>query len=93
MAWTFPELVAYASRGAWVRAGDVLGSGTCGDGCLAELWGRHSDQVPVPLQISDVVRMTVEGLGTIENRIVQGACAVTIPPARSRATVHPESQL
>ncbi len=88
MAWTFPELVAYASRGAWVRAGDLLGSGTCGNGCLAELWGRHVDQPPAPLQIGDVVRMTVEGLGTIENRIVEGAAAVAIPPARSRSIVH-----
>ena len=41
MGWTFEEMVAYASRGTWVRPGDVLGSGTCGNGgCLAELWGR-----------------------------------------------------
>ena len=39
MAWSFEELVAYASRGAWIRPGDVLGSGTCGNGCLFELWG------------------------------------------------------
>jgi 2-keto-4-pentenoate hydratase/2-oxohepta-3-ene-1,7-dioic acid hydratase in catechol pathway len=37
MAWTFEEMLAYASRGTWVRPGDVLGSGTCGSGCLAEL--------------------------------------------------------
>ena len=41
MAWSFPELVSYASRGTWVRPGDVLGSGTCGNGCLLELWGRR----------------------------------------------------
>ena len=42
MGWPFEELLAYASRGTWVRAGDVLGSGTCGNGgCLAELWGRR----------------------------------------------------
>ena len=84
MAWTFPELVAYASRGAWVRAGDVLGSGTCGNGCLAERWGRRGEQVPPPLQVGDVVRMTVEGLGTIENRIVEGAAPKAIPRARPR---------
>ena len=28
MGWTFEEMIAYASRGTWVRAGDVLGSGT-----------------------------------------------------------------
>jgi 2-keto-4-pentenoate hydratase/2-oxohepta-3-ene-1,7-dioic acid hydratase (catechol pathway) len=35
MGWPFEELIAYASRGTEVRAGDVLGSGTCGNGgCL-----------------------------------------------------------
>ena len=30
-----------------VRAGDVLGSGTCGNGgCLAELWGRRGRADP-----------------------------------------------
>ena len=47
MGWTFEEMVAYASRGTWVRPGDVLGSGTCGNGgCLAELWGRRGDADP-----------------------------------------------
>ncbi len=42
MGWPFEELVSYASRGSRVRPGDVLGSGTCGNGgCLAELWGRR----------------------------------------------------
>ncbi|GAA3165935.1 fumarylacetoacetate hydrolase family protein [Nonomuraea salmonea] len=52
MAWTFEELAAYASRGARIRPGDVLGSGTCGNGgCLAELWGRNGRQDPPPLQV------------------------------------------
>ena len=42
MRWTFPQLVAYASRDSVVRAGDLLASGTTGGGgCLAELWGRQ----------------------------------------------------
>jgi 2-keto-4-pentenoate hydratase/2-oxohepta-3-ene-1,7-dioic acid hydratase in catechol pathway len=40
MGWPFAELVAYASQDSVVRPGDFLGSGTCGGGCLAELWGR-----------------------------------------------------
>ena len=32
---------SYASRGAGCGPGDVLGSGTCGSGCLLELRGRH----------------------------------------------------
>ena len=44
MSWTFEEMAAYASRGTVVRPGDVLGSGTCGNGgCLAELWGVRGD--------------------------------------------------
>jgi 2-keto-4-pentenoate hydratase/2-oxohepta-3-ene-1,7-dioic acid hydratase in catechol pathway len=81
MGWPFQELIAYASRGTEVRAGDVLGSGTCGNGgCLAELWGRRGELSPPPLQPGDVVEMTVEGIGTIRNRVVAG---VDLPPVRA----------
>ena len=81
MGWPFEELVAYASRGTEVRAGDVLGSGTCGNGgCLAELWGRRGELSPPPLQPGDVVEMTVEGIGTIRNRVVPG---LVLPPVRA----------
>ncbi|MGY1733294.1 fumarylacetoacetate hydrolase family protein [Geodermatophilus sp. SYSU D01045] len=81
MGWPFEELVAYASRGTEVRAGDVLGSGTCGNGgCLAELWGRRGDAAPPPLRPGDVVEMTVEGIGTIRNRVVEG---IELPPVRA----------
>ena len=69
MGWPFAELVAYASQDSVVRPGDVLGSGTCGSGCLAELWGRNGAKTPPPLKTGDVVRMTVEGIGTIENTV------------------------
>jgi 2-keto-4-pentenoate hydratase/2-oxohepta-3-ene-1,7-dioic acid hydratase in catechol pathway len=82
MAWSFEELVAYASRGTWVRAGDVLGSGTCGGGCLAELWGRSGRKEPRPLAVGDVVTMNVEGIGTISNPVVAGADPVPVPRAR-----------
>ena len=83
MGWPFEELISYASRGTWVRAGDVLGSGTCGNGgCLAELWGRGGDQPP--LRPGDVVEMTVEGIGTIRNRVVEGLELPPVRPARPR---------
>ena len=86
MGWPFAELVAYASRGTWVRAGDVLGSGTCGNGgCLAELWGRGGDGDPPPLKPGDVVEMTVEGIGTIRNRVVPGINLAPVKPARRRS--------
>ncbi|MCZ2826529.1 MULTISPECIES: fumarylacetoacetate hydrolase family protein [unclassified Modestobacter] len=85
MGWPFEELIAYASRGTVVRAGDVLGSGTCGNGgCLAELWGRRGEQAPPPLRPGDVVEMTVEGIGTVRNRVVPGVQLPPVAPARPR---------
>ncbi len=81
MGWPFEELIAYAARGTWVRAGDVLGSGTCGNGgCLGELWGRNGRLDPPPLRPGDVVELTVEGIGTVRNRVVPGA---ELPPVRA----------
>jgi 2-keto-4-pentenoate hydratase/2-oxohepta-3-ene-1,7-dioic acid hydratase in catechol pathway len=82
-AWSFPEMVAYASRGTEVRASDILGSGTCGGGCLVELWGRNGgERVPPPLVIGDTVTMEVDGLGAIENTVVPGLPVHPVPPAR-----------
>jgi len=84
MAWRFEELIAYASRGTWVMPGDILASGTCGGGCLAELWGRRGVKDPAPLKPGDVVTLTVEGIGTISNRVAEPVEAVPLPPARTR---------
>jgi 2-keto-4-pentenoate hydratase/2-oxohepta-3-ene-1,7-dioic acid hydratase in catechol pathway len=85
MAWSFEEMLAYAARGANVRAGDLLASGTCGGGGLAEHWGRNGRLDPPPLKPGDVVTMTVEGIGTIRNRVVEGPSSVVeIPRARAR---------
>ena len=83
MAWSFPELVSYASRGTWVRPGDVLGSGTCGSGCLLELWGRHGSDFHPPLGPGDVVSLHVEGIGTLTNTVVAGVEPHALPHARS----------
>jgi 2-keto-4-pentenoate hydratase/2-oxohepta-3-ene-1,7-dioic acid hydratase in catechol pathway len=82
MAWDFPALAAYASRATWIRPGDLLGSGTCRGGCLAELWGRHGYDVHPPLQPGDVVTTSVEELGGTRNRIVAGPKAHEISPWR-----------
>ncbi|MFD2415803.1 fumarylacetoacetate hydrolase family protein [Amycolatopsis pigmentata] len=89
MSWPFEDLVAYASRGTEVRPGDVLGSGTCGNGgCLAEGWGRGRTDLP-PLRPGDVVTMTVEGLGTLRNTVVAGREPHPIPKARIRPRTRP----
>ena len=83
MGWPFGELVAYASRNARVVSGDVLGSGTVGNGgCLGELWGRGST-LP-PLREGDEVRMTVEGIGELVGFVGPAVQAPEIPPARVR---------
>jgi fumarylacetoacetate (FAA) hydrolase len=47
-------------------AGDVIGSGTVGTGCLLEL-----DNSCFPyLEIGDVVEMRIERLGVIRNQVV-----------------------
>ncbi|MEH0423055.1 fumarylacetoacetate hydrolase family protein [Streptomyces sp. B21-083] len=85
MAWTFEEMAAYASRGTWIRPGDILGSGTCGNGgCLAELWGRAGTFEPPPVVPGDIVTMTVEGIGTISNTVVEGVPPIPLPAARRR---------
>jgi 2-keto-4-pentenoate hydratase/2-oxohepta-3-ene-1,7-dioic acid hydratase in catechol pathway len=66
MNWTFPEMIAYASRDSVVVAGDLLASGTTGGGgCLAELWGRSGSQSPPPLEPGDAVSIEVEALGRL----------------------------
>jgi 2-keto-4-pentenoate hydratase/2-oxohepta-3-ene-1,7-dioic acid hydratase in catechol pathway len=71
--WSFGEMIAYASRGTRVEPGDVIGSGTCGTGCILELSLVHgSDRYPW-LQPGDVVELSVERLGKLRNRVVAGA--------------------
>lgn len=90
MSWTFEEMVAYASRGTRVVPGDVLGSGTCGNGgCLAELWGLRGRQDPPPLKPGDTVTLTVEGIGTVSNTVVPGPEPLPVPAARRRARERP----
>lgn len=85
MGWPLSELIAYASRNTRVVPGDVLGSGTAGSGCLAELWGRAGGLTPPPLKAGDEVVMTVEGIGEIRNVVGEAVAA----PAIGRARVRP----
>ena len=82
MAWSFAELVAYASRGTWVRPGDIIGSGTSGGGCLAEFWGWSGTEVPSPIRVGDTVTMRVAGLGQISNTVTRSPELHPVPSAR-----------
>ena len=83
--WTFEAMIAYASRDSRVESGDVLGSGTVGHGgCLAELWGRNGSQTPPPLQPGDLVTLTVEGIGSVSNRVAVADPAPPVAAVRRR---------
>jgi fumarylacetoacetate (FAA) hydrolase len=70
--WSFAEMLVYASEAAPVRRGDVLGSGTCGTGCILELSLVHgADKYPY-LEPGDEVELEVAGLGVLANRVVAG---------------------
>ncbi|HEX4033029.1 MAG TPA: fumarylacetoacetate hydrolase family protein [Solirubrobacteraceae bacterium] len=84
-AWSFEQMLVYASRGATLVPGDLIGSGTCGSGCLGELWGRRGELDPPPLGAGDEIEMTVEGIGTIVNRVVAGAAPVGYGEPRRRS--------
>ena len=95
MAWTFPELLVYSSRASRVVPGDVIGSGTVGNGgCLGELWGKAGGQLePPPLQEGDVVRMTVEGLGELTGIVGRSRDAHPLPTARARPAPRSRSRV
>ena len=63
------ELLAHASRSTRLRAGDVIGSGTVGTGCILELGLVHGrDRYPW-LTPGDEVVLEVQGIGTLAGRI------------------------
>ncbi len=70
--WSFGEMLAYASRGTRLVPGDVIGSGTCGTGCILELSLVHGEEAYPWLRAGDEVALEVEGLGRIANRVVEG---------------------
>jgi 2-keto-4-pentenoate hydratase/2-oxohepta-3-ene-1,7-dioic acid hydratase in catechol pathway len=71
--WSFEEMLAYASRGTRIVPGDVIGSGTCGTGCILELSLVHGSERYPWLQPGDVVEVSVERLGRMRNRVVSGS--------------------
>src|SRR5205807_8020039 len=68
MHWTWDELLAAAARNTpGLIAGEVIGSGTVGRGCILE----HGDGRW--LQVGDQVELEIEGIGVLRNRIASAA--------------------
>jgi 2-keto-4-pentenoate hydratase/2-oxohepta-3-ene-1,7-dioic acid hydratase in catechol pathway len=90
MSFSYPQMIAYASRGTEVRTGDILGSGTCGGGCLAELWGRRGLDAHAPLTPGDIVTISAPNLGRQRSRVIandqrgSGADQLRAAPSRRR---------
>jgi 2-keto-4-pentenoate hydratase/2-oxohepta-3-ene-1,7-dioic acid hydratase in catechol pathway len=85
--WSFGEMLAYASRGTRILPGDVIGSGTCGTGCILELSLVHGEDEYPWLVPGDEVTLEVEHIGRITNRVVEGK---ELRPLRPPAVTHSE---
>lgn len=74
MDWTFAEILERCAYGVDIVPGEVIGSGTVGTGCFLELNGtgllNDPGYQPQWLQPGDVVKMEIDGLGTLCNTIV-----------------------
>ena len=64
MYWSWPQLLAHASRDTKLLPGDVIGSGTVGSGCILELTPEVAGGW---LKAGDVVQLEIERLGILEN--------------------------
>ena len=67
MYWTFAQIVSHISTGTTLYPGDVIGSGTCATGCLLEI--NLTKKTDNWLKLNDVVRLEIEALGKLENKI------------------------
>ncbi len=83
--WSFAEMLAYAAESTELRAGDVIGSGTCGSGCILELSRTHGEDAYPWLRPGDEVELEVEGLGVLANPVVAATAPAWRPdPERVR---------
>jgi fumarylacetoacetate (FAA) hydrolase len=65
--YSFGEMIARASQDAYLLPGDVIGSGTVGNGCLLEITGGLGPW----LAPGDVVELEIERLGVLRNSVVE----------------------
>lgn len=63
MRWQFEDVIAHISRSETLYPGEVLGSGTVGNGC-----GLEQQRFLKP---NDVVELVVEGIGILRSRVIK----------------------
>lgn len=63
MHWGFEDIIEHISRDETLYAGEILGSGTIGNGCGLETLQFLND--------GDRVELEIEGIGTLANRVVR----------------------
>jgi 2-keto-4-pentenoate hydratase/2-oxohepta-3-ene-1,7-dioic acid hydratase in catechol pathway len=78
--WSFGEMLAYASRGTEVVPGDVIGSGTCGTGCILELSLVHGEDAYPWLRPGDEVVLEVDHLGRQTATVTEARPLVPLRP-------------
>ena len=75
MSWTFAEIIERASYGVELHPGDIIGSGTVGGGCFLEINGtkkrNNKNYVERWLRKGDIIKMEIENIGNISNKIVK----------------------
>lgn len=77
MNWTFAQIIERVSYGTEIFPGDVIGSGTVGTGCYAELNSTGAriakemgkEFTPTWLMPGDTIELEIEGLGRLSNKI------------------------
>ena len=67
MHYTWPEIIAHASKDADLLPGDLLGSGTVGGGCILELGPENTDGW---LKAGDNIELEIERIGILKNYII-----------------------
>ncbi len=65
MHWKFEDAIAYVSQGETLHPGEILGSGTVGDGCGLERLRFLED--------GDLVELEIPPIGVLANRVFRGA--------------------
>ncbi len=67
MHWKFEDVIAYVSQGETLQPGEILGSGTVGDGCGLEHLRFLED--------GDRVELEIPPIGVLENRVLRHPAA------------------